>query len=169
MSILINDVQFNALSGYVYGLSAASGSTLPFIFGNSNIVTGSGNSQFIQFNQNFLGAPIVLGNISNSNNDPMVSFFTSGISTSGFYLTFSDALTTNNYRFHYLATTGSGFYDIATSLVNQIISRTPQNYIGSGSPEGSIQAVSGSLYTDWYNQTFYMKLSGNATNAYGWI
>lgn len=58
----------------------------------------------------------------------------------------------------------SGYVDNTFALLS-----SPRIFIGSGSPEGSVQAVSGSLYTDWYNQTFYMKISGNSSNAYGWV
>ena len=39
-------------------------------------------------------------------------------------------------------------------------------YIGSGSPEGIVSAVSGSIYTDWANITLYQKITG--VGAYGW-
>lgn len=44
---------------------------------------------------------------------------------------------------------------------------SPTIYIGSGSPEGVVAAVSGSIYTDWFNRTFYQKVSGS--NTIGWI
>ncbi len=44
---------------------------------------------------------------------------------------------------------------------------SPHNYIGSGSPEGFIAALSGSIYTDWFNQTQYNKITGSGIN--GWV
>ncbi len=43
----------------------------------------------------------------------------------------------------------------------------PHNYIGSGSPNGVVPAVSGSTYVDWFNGTQYNKISGIAAN--GWV
>lgn len=53
-------------------------------------------------------------------------------------------------------------YNIPSSLAN-----TPQIYVGSGTPEGRVTAVSGSIYTDWYNRYFYQKVTG--VGAFGWI
>jgi hypothetical protein len=43
----------------------------------------------------------------------------------------------------------------------------PQVLIGSGNPEGVVSAISGSLYTDWFNKAFYQKITGSSIN--GWI
>ena len=94
------------------------GTSLPFIFGNASINSGSGNSQFIEFTQTFSKAPIVLGNFVNSSGDDIVGFNISGASTSGFYLHLTDVLATNNYSFHYLATTGLGYFDIGGGIAN---------------------------------------------------
>lgn len=155
----------------ISGNSLTSGSTLPFIFGNVNIVSGSGNSQFIQFSQNFAATPIVLGNIFNNSGDGIVGFNTSGISNSGFYLNLSDTLATNNYYFQYLATTGLGYYELALSTLNQTTTNatSAQSLMISGNPEGRLAAISGSTCIDWFNYDFYMKISGDSTNAYGWV
>lgn len=47
------------------------------------------------------------------------------------------------------------------------INAYPRNYIGSGNPEGVLSAISGSLYTDWFNRGFYQKITGSSVN--GWI
>lgn len=148
--------------------NTTSSSGLPFAIGNVNITSGIENSQFIQFTQNFSAVPIVLGNIFNNSGNNIVGFQTSGISTSGFYLNLTEALTTNNYYFQYLATTGLGFFNLATSLIGQVTAITsgPQLYCGSGNPEGIQTATSGSIWTDWFNQVQYNKYTG--TGPYGW-
>lgn len=78
----------------------------------------------------------------------------------------------NKFNVNLLMLSGQAVTATSNSLFvngNQIVGVDARIFIGSGSPEGSIQAVSGSLYTDWYNQTFYMKISGNSSNAYGWV
>lgn len=71
-------------------------------------------------------------------------------------------------NFVHVATGASAWGSIAVGTFNDT-STIARNHIGSGSPEGILQAISGSIYTDWYNQTLYMKISGNSTNPYGWV
>jgi hypothetical protein len=42
----------------------------------------------------------------------------------------------------------------------------PRLYIGVGSPEGTITATSGSIYTDYNGPSIYIKLTGNGN--IGW-
>jgi hypothetical protein len=42
----------------------------------------------------------------------------------------------------------------------------PRLYIGSGSPEGVVSAISGSIYTDYFNIALYQKITGSSVN--GW-
>ncbi len=47
-----------------------------------------------------------------------------------------------------------------------VIKSYPQLFIGSGNPEGIVTAITGSIYTDYYNKTMYQKFTG--AGAYGW-
>jgi len=64
-----------------------------------------------------------------------------------------------------LACTGSNLQNQINSLSGYFIG-LPQLYIGSGSPEGIVSAISGSLYTDWFNVELYQKITGVSIN--GW-
>ncbi len=121
----------------ISGGAATSGDSLPFVFGNINISSGVEESQFIQFKQNFSASPIVLGNLLNNSGDPIVGYHTSGVSTSGFFLSLSDSVLTQNYFFHYLATTGSGFYNIGSTSSSIVI------ISGSGGTGGGANIVGG--------------------------
>ena len=101
---------------------STTGSILPFIFGNTNLTSGSTNSTFITFPQSFLSTPIVIGNLMNNSGDPIFGYQVSGIVSSGFYINFSEILHTNNYFFQYLATTGLNYVELANSSAsnNQI-------------------------------------------------
>jgi hypothetical protein len=66
------------------------------------------------------------------------------------------------------------YYQLSfTSLVSLIsnslnVSNTsPRLFIGTGSPEGVVAAVSGSIYTDASAPNIYMKTSGTGVN--GWM
>jgi hypothetical protein len=43
---------------------------------------------------------------------------------------------------------------------------TPSLYVGSGNPEGIVTAVSGSIYSDYFNKIVYHKFTG--IQAFGW-
>jgi hypothetical protein len=60
----------------------------------------------------------------------------------------------------------SGTNTIAISGGGGSSTSGPQLYVGSGSPEGIQSAISGSIWSDWFNKTLYQKFTGTA--AYGW-
>lgn len=60
-------------------------------------------------------------------------------------------------------------FQSGNTIIISGITTLAQNYIGSGSPEGVLGAVSGSLYTDWFNQIFYMKITGGMSDIEGWV
>ena len=149
-----------------------SGSYLPVVFGNINLPSGGDGTGFIPFGQTFPAIPIVIGSVVNNSGDAIIAVQISGITTSGFGLNFSDTLTTVNYYYDFMATTGSGGYNLFTSNIGvgssqqTVQSGGSLTLIGSGSPEGVVSATSGTLYMDWFNATLYMKLTGVGVN--GW-
>jgi hypothetical protein len=135
---------------YVNGVSVGSnitglvtGGLLPFVAGFVNINSGNFNSQFIQFSQNFNSTPNVIGNLVNNSGDPLIAYNISGASISGFYLNLSDLLTTNNYYFDYLATTGLGFYNFALSVLSTV---TNISTTGGGNGFGTITGIGSDGY-----------------------
>jgi len=60
-------------------------------------------------------------------------------------------------------------YQSGNTIIVSGITTLPQNFIGSGSPNGVLRAISGSLYTDWFNQVFYMKITGGWNDREGWV
>jgi hypothetical protein len=87
---------------------------------------------------------------------------TGGMSGTDIFLIQTDILGSKQY----FQLTLSSLANIIGSQLN-VSTTTPRLYIGSGSPEGVIQAVSGSLYTDWSAPIIYMKVSG--TGVSGWM
>lgn len=109
-----------SLNGQTITISSSGGSspssegvTLPIIFKTLNLAGGSDNT-FVQFTNNFSAIPSVWATIVNNSGDPFLGYNISGISTSGFYLSTSTIIPTNNYKLNYIATTGDGFLNIGT-------------------------------------------------------
>jgi hypothetical protein len=96
----------------ISGTAGASANTVPLIMATYNIASGDGVSQFIGFAQSFASKPNVAGSIINNSGDPIMAYVISGISTSGFYLIFSEITPNNNYAFSYLAMAGSGLINV---------------------------------------------------------
>jgi len=61
---------------------------------------------------------------------------------------------------------GAKNYSGMTVLDFMTFTTFPRLYIGIGSPEGTVVAISGSIYTDASGPSIYMKLSG--TGSAGW-
>lgn len=100
-------------SGYITGLEGAE--ILPFVLNKYSLPSGNASTGFIPFNYTFPSIPIVVGNLVNTGNDSLVGYYISEINTSGFYISFSDDLASNNYSFHYQATTGVGYFALGAS------------------------------------------------------
>lgn len=82
------------------------------------IPSGVNNSNFIQFSGTFSAAPVVIGSIKNvGSGDPILGFNVSGISTSGFYLNFSDTVPSSGYLFNYFAAIVHDLFTLTTAPI----------------------------------------------------
>lgn len=158
--------------------------TLSTIIGNSPISTGQ-FSPFIQFPRNFDSNPIVIGNIYNLSGDPITAHQISGTSTSGFYVNLSDYLTTDNYKFSYIATTGTGFFNLGSSSIDGGVSydtgqfypaSNPQNYSTSGNVQNTGQNLQSQINSiNSLTGNFYLKsnpsgfITGFSSGSYATI
>ena len=105
---------------------------LPFIFNRYNLPSGNSSTGFIPFYYSFSVAPQVVGSLVNNSGDNLIPHYVSGINQSGFYLSFSNDLSTNNYQYHYYATTGTGYLAMGgggmASSSNDNVTTVTNNY-----------------------------------------
>lgn len=100
----------------------------PSVIGNYSLSSGI-SSTFIPFVTGFASTPYVIGSLSNTGTEPLVSYIISGIRTSGFYVDFSTNLTSDKYNFTYLATTQLG--QLAISSGNSTLTSSFLNKTGN--------------------------------------
>lgn len=151
----------NNPSGYLRSGDLGTGTTLGFDFGYVQVSSGSQQSQFIPFHQNFISVPNVYGQLINNSGDSLVAYCISGRSISGFYLNFSDSLTTNNYFYDFFATTGSGLYSFALSLIT-----TQANIFSQGTITGVGTRNFITKFTTDGSGITNSQISENATGVY---
>lgn len=66
--------------------------------------------------------------------------------------------------------TGSGNITVESGAGGLIrVYNQPQMFIGTGNPNGRIQAQSGSLFIDATNFLLYMKISGTSSSSADWV
>jgi hypothetical protein len=75
-------------------------------FGYSQIDSGV-NTQFIYYPQVFSVSPYVFPQLINSSGDPFLSYYVSGLTTSGFNLVFSNTVSSSGYGISYFGWTGT--------------------------------------------------------------
>lgn len=178
MSYLINDSQFNALSGNLqssgqslFNLISSSAAGVSKIYvtghpvglsgninfsGQGGLVVSTGVGNFIYFSGSASSSPL-------NNGD--------GINLSG------NLQTTGSTLYAYITNFSGVFNNSGVQLQSQINAlktatgylasiAAPSLYIGSGSPEGVVSATSGSIYTDYFNVLLYQKITG--VSIWGW-
>lgn len=88
-----------------------SGNTL---FQSTGVFAGSGAigsgvyTQFVDFGSIYQTPPLVFAQLVDNIGDPLLSYYVSGISTSGFNLVFSNYTSSSGYSINYLCSTGLG-------------------------------------------------------------
>ena len=152
----IDNIPLNSyITGFLTGITGTiggGGTTIisggpfaPFVVGQYSLPTGEASTGFIGFGYTFEITPRVIGTFVNDSGDPIILFNLSGITTTGFYLNCSDTISTTNYKFDYIATTGDSYINgvlqgLNTGALTGIFYPrydNPLGYLTSGSLTGT--------------------------------
>jgi hypothetical protein len=157
-------------SGQTIYVSGLTGASMAARLDSKILSSGTIDTQFIQFPSNFPQPPIVIGSMVNNSGDSIFAFSLSGISTSGFYVNTTETIRTANYKFNYIATTGSGLLNIGSSASSLRELLSTESYLGITVDNGTQPVATGakSYQHVGHNMTLMgwrvvTNLSGNLT------
>lgn len=106
----------------ISGLST--GTIQPWNVGSGYFPTGNLDTLFIPFDRAFPKVPVVCAQVSRVyDSNPIVGQDISGVSTTGFWLNITDSPNTGVYSYSYIATTGSGYFEIGTGPITDLSSQ----------------------------------------------